>query len=84
MCSTDSIAQTALTAAYMYSEIERERRREHRLMKVAADEFKIGNYFGFEQGRFRPSETSKYVVESGDVYLGGHWNGTEQNRKVAE
>ncbi len=63
VCSTDSIAQTALTAAYMYFEIERERRREHRLMKVAASEFKIGNYFGFEQGSFRPSETSKYVVE---------------------
>ena len=63
VCSTDAIAHTALTVAYMYFDIERERRRDRCLMKVASRDFKIGNYFGFEPGSFKPNEKSKHVVE---------------------
>ena len=63
VCSTDAIAHTALTVAYMYFEIERERRRDRCLMKVASSDYKPGNYFGFEPGSFIPNEKSKYVVQ---------------------
>ena len=67
MTTADSMTATLLTAAYMYFEVERERRsiQQHEMYKrkVAAGEYTPRNYFGFMPGSFEPDENRKFVVE---------------------
>ena len=67
MTTVDSMTATILTAAYMYFEVERERRsetgREVYLRRVAAGEYTPRVYFGFMPGSFEPDENRKFVVE---------------------
>jgi DNA invertase Pin-like site-specific DNA recombinase len=67
MRTTDSMAPTVLTAAYMYFEVERERRSMIASAvykrKAAAGEYTPRDYFGFEPGTFVPSADRKYIVE---------------------
>ena len=67
MRTTDGMAPTVLTAAYMYFEVERERRStitsEVYKRKVAAGEYTPRDYFGFKPGSFIPSADRKYIVE---------------------
>lgn len=67
MSTADSMAATVLTAAYMYFEVERERRsiqqREMYKRRVAAGEYTPRDYFGYVPGTFIPDENRKFVVE---------------------
>ena len=67
MTTADSMTATVLTAAYMYFEVERERRsiqqRELYKRKAAAGEYTPRQYFGFMPGSFEPDENRKYIVE---------------------
>lgn len=67
MTTADSMAATVLTAAYMYFEVERERRsilqRELYKRRVAAGEYTPRQYLGYAPGTFIPSEEKKFVVE---------------------
>ena len=67
MRTTDGMAPTVLTAAYMYFEVERERRsiqqREMYKRRVAAGEYTPRQYLGYAPGTFIPSEEKKFVVE---------------------
>lgn len=67
MTTADSMTATVLTAAYMYFEVERERRsiqqRELYKRKVAAGEYTPRQYFGYAPGTFIPSEEKRFVVE---------------------
>ena len=67
MTTADSMTATVLTAAYMYFEVERERRsiQQHEMYKrrVAAGEYTPRDYFGYVPGTFIPSDDRKYIVE---------------------
>lgn len=67
MTTADSMTATVITAAYMYVEVERERRsvlqRELYKRKVAAGEYTPRVYFGYVPGTFTPDENRKYIVE---------------------
>ena len=67
MRTTDGMAPTVLTAAYMYFEVERERRSmitsEVYKRKAAAGEYTPRVYFGYKPGSFEPDENRKYIVE---------------------
>ena len=67
MSTADSMTATILTAAYMYFEIERERRSEIGrgvyIDRVRRGEYTPRSYFGFMPGSFESDENRKYVVE---------------------
>lgn len=67
MTTADSMTATVLTAAYMYFEVERERRsiQQHEMYKrrVAAGEYTPRQYLGYAPGTFEPDENRKYIVE---------------------
>ena len=65
MTTADSMTATLLTAAYMYFEVERERRselgREAYLRKAAAGEYTPRDYFGFMPGSFDTNPILKSI-----------------------
>ena len=67
MTTADSMAPTVLTAAYMYFEVERERRSEIGravyLDRVRKGEYTPRDYFGLVPGTFMPNKNRKYIVE---------------------
>ena len=67
MTTADSMTATILTAAYMYFEIERERRSEIGrgvyIDRVRRGEYTPRDYFGYKPGSFILSEEGKYIVE---------------------
>ena len=67
MTTADSMTATLLTAAYMYFEVERERRSEIGravyLDRVRRGKYTPRDYFGYVPGTFIPSDDRKYIVE---------------------
>jgi len=67
MTTADSMTATVLTAAYMYFEVERERRSEIGravyIDRVRRGEYTPRQYLGYAPGTFIPSDDRKYIVE---------------------
>ena len=67
MTTADSMTATLLTAAYMYFEVERERRSEIGrgvyIDRVRRGEYTPRQYLGYKPGSFKPDENRKYIVE---------------------